>query len=60
VSPTWARLPLLLATALLLIGGAVERRDNGSEAVLAAGLVVLGAWLAVEAGRAWRDRKDGD
>ena len=44
--------PLSLATALgLLIGGGVETaRDDGTTgtALLAAGLIVLGAWLAVE------------
>lgn len=51
-----SELPLLLAAAFLLIGGALQHHNNGSEAVLAAGLVALGAWLAVEVGRAWGDK----
>ena len=50
------RLPLLLAASLLLIGGAVERARDGTEAILAAGLVTLGAWVATEVHDRWKDR----
>ena len=48
----WARLPLLVAVVLLLLGGArqylADDQDVPALALLAAGLVVLGAWTAIE------------
>jgi hypothetical protein len=44
-------LPLLLAAALLCVGGAVRVAQSGQEegyALLAAGLVILGGWAALE------------
>lgn len=44
----WARIGPFAAAALLLLGGAVKFPSSMSEAFIAAGLVILGAWLAVE------------
>jgi hypothetical protein len=41
-------LPLLLMAAVLLIVSAAEPDSKVTSATLAAGLVVLGAWTAVE------------
>jgi len=41
-------LPLLLMAAILLITSAAEPDTTFTTAMLAAGLVVLGAWTAVE------------
>lgn len=51
--------PLLLVATLLLIGSAIKAaandgNDDLSIALLAAGLICLGAWIAVEV----RNRKD--
>ena len=55
----WARLPLIaLMSVLLLSGGVGLIRDNensSAAAVLAAGLVLTGAWLAMEV-IAWHHR----
>jgi len=43
------RVPLLLITAALLIGGVVENEiGSGSQAMLAAGFICLGSWLTIE------------
>jgi disulfide bond formation protein DsbB len=43
------RIPLLLITAGLLIGGVVENDvGSGNQALLAVGFVSFGAWLAIE------------
>jgi hypothetical protein len=43
------RIPLLLITAALLIGGVVENDvGSGSQALLAVGFVLLGAWVTIE------------
>lgn len=44
----WTRIGPFAAAALLLIGGSVKYPSTLSEGLIAAGLVVLGAWLAVE------------
>ena len=46
----WARLPMLLLTAILLLWGGVQfAADNADSPILAAGLVALGVWLGAEA-----------
>jgi hypothetical protein len=43
------RIPLLLITSALLIGGVVENEvGSGNQALLAVGFVSFGAWLAIE------------
>ena len=50
------RIPLLLITAALLIGGVVENEvGSGSQAMLAVGFVCLGAWLCIEV-QTWHQR----
>ena len=50
------RIPLLLITAALLIGGVFENDiGSGSQAMLAAGFICLGAWLSVEV-QSWHRR----
>ena len=45
----WARLPMLLLTAILLLWGGVQfAADNADSPILAAGLVALGVWLGAE------------
>jgi hypothetical protein len=44
----WTRVGPFAAAALLLIGGALKAPSPLSEGLVSAGLVVLGAWLAVE------------
>lgn len=55
--------PLTLATAVvLLVGGGVERARSAGDtgvALLAAGLVTLGAWLALEV-QSYRGRDRDD
>jgi hypothetical protein len=58
VNRWWERVPLLLAASVLLLGGATEEETAG-EQMLAAGLVVLGTWVATEA-RAAAKRTDGN
>lgn len=54
------RLPALLATVALLLGGVVEADNEGlSAALFSAGFIVLGAWLAMEV-RHHRQRKESD
>lgn len=44
-----SRVPLLLLSATLLIAGVFQNEiGSGSEAMLSAGLVCLGAWLSIE------------
>jgi len=55
--------PLAAATALLL-GAAVETSANGdpttlSAALLVAGFMILGAWLAIESYHLWKDSERG-
>jgi hypothetical protein len=47
VNRWWDRVPLLLAASVLLLGGAAEEQGAGQQ-MLAAGFVVLGAWVASE------------
>lgn len=50
------RIPLLLITAALLIGGVVENEvGSGSQALLAVGFVAFGAWLTIEV-QSWHQR----
>lgn len=47
---SWRHFPLLLAAAFLLIAGGlarVEGSQEGAEVPIVAGLVCLGAWLAL-------------
>jgi hypothetical protein len=47
---SWRHFPLLLATAGMLIAGGFARADGareGSEVPIVAGLVCLGAWVAL-------------
>jgi disulfide bond formation protein DsbB len=44
----YERVPLLLAAAALLMGGAAEEA-GAAQQMLAAGFVVLGTWVGVEA-----------
>jgi hypothetical protein len=64
---TLLRLAPLAAAAVFLLGGAVALavEDNGlaGTTLLAAGLITLGAWLALEASRQiheWQHRKGED
>ena len=47
----WARLPLLLLTAILLLWGGIQYAADEADGapLLAAGLVSLGVWLGAEA-----------
>jgi hypothetical protein len=56
----WTRIGPFAAAALLLIGGAVKYPSQLSESLVAAGLVVLGAWLAVEIAAIVDKHYDGD
>lgn len=50
------RLPLLLVAFIFLVVAASKTTDV-TDALLAAGLVVLGAWVAVEVVRLWETTK---
>lgn len=59
------RLPLMLVAALLLIVGAIRMDEGGLDgwALLSAGLVTLGAWIATETtliNRSIEEEKDGN
>lgn len=56
-----ARFPLLATAAALLITGAYGYNERGQDgaALIAAGLVVAGAWLAMEV-IAWHERIHSD
>ena len=50
------RVPLLLITAALLIGGVFENEiGSGSQAMLAVGFVSFGSWLTIEI-QTWHQR----
>ena len=55
----WARVPLLAVMVLLLLSGGVALSSDGQSpaalVLLTAGMIVLGAWLAVEVA-SWRHR----
>jgi disulfide bond formation protein DsbB len=59
----YERVPLMLAAAVLLLGGAAEEQGAGQQ-MLAAGFVVLGAWVGSEvrssAKRSVDEVPDGD
>jgi len=59
----WARLPLIALMIVLLLSGAVglirDNENSSAAAVLAAGLVLTGAWLAMEV-IAWHHRLHQD
>lgn len=45
----WSRVPLLLVTALLLVGAVTEiGTPAATEAMTAVGFVMLGAWASIE------------
>ena len=45
----WSRVPLLLVTAMLLVGGITEiGTPAATEAMTAVGFVMLGAWASIE------------
>ena len=45
----WSRVPLLLVTALLLVGGVTEiGTPEATEAMTAVGFTMLGAWASIE------------
>ena len=55
--------PLLAVAALALVAGATRVAgvdDTRGEALLAAGLVLLGAWIATEIMLLVRDKEDDD
>jgi hypothetical protein len=50
------RFPLLLITAVLLIGGVVENEGGAiSSSLLAVGFICLGSWLTIEV-QTWHQR----
>lgn len=55
----WERLPLALAVPIVLVWGAQDRKSGDGEALLAAGLVLLGAWLVLEV-LSWNGKKGDD
>jgi len=59
----WARLPLIALMIVLLVSGAVgllrDDENPSAAAVLATGLVLTGAWLAMEV-IAWHHRLHRD
>lgn len=58
-----ARLPLMLASGVLLIVGAYRMATDPNTpegvALLTAGLMVLGAWSTLEAVAVWDSRRHG-
>ena len=54
-----SRVPVLLAAAALLIGGVMESPNRElSAALFAAGFIVTGAWLTLEAHHHMKRRKE--
>lgn len=66
MKPDWTRLPLLALVIVLLLSGALtyieEGEGSGAAALIAGGLVALGALVAVEVTAAHQrmHRDDGD
>ena len=56
-APWWQRFPLMFLGGGLLIYGAYEYQQRGQDgqALMATGLILLGAWLAMEV-IAWHQR----
>lgn len=48
LNTVWARMGPFAASAMLMIGAGLKYPSEYSTALMAAGLVVFGAWLAVE------------
>ena len=52
----WSRVPLLLVTAFLLVGGITDLGTPAtSEAMIAVGFTMLGAWASIEI-QSWYQR----
>jgi len=56
VEMDWSRVPLLLVVSALLIGGLTEKTSpSNSDAMLAVGWILLGAWTTIEI-QSWYQR----
>lgn len=55
----WSRVPLLLVTAALLIGGLTDKTTpERSDAMVAVGFTLLGSWATIEI-QSWYQRLRG-